>query len=213
MEKDTKYKAKSWKEITRYENETFENFDFTDTIFENTIFTNVTFKDCLFSKCKMNHIRLFGCNFYNCDFSDVDMRNFAIGSQGGGYTDCTFNKCDFRAQHFFSPRFVNCEFNQSKFKRTNLNDSSFESCKFIGKLEDVTFNGMYHEAKTGFEPLVNVDFSEAVFGDFVRFDNCDLSTCIPPKGSSFDELLYQIYRNNPSIRSTGNKDRIVFESD
>lgn len=38
---------------------------------------------------------------------------------------------------------------------------------FIGKLEDVTFNGMYHKKDL---------FSESIFSDYVGFEDCDLST-------------------------------------
>jgi hypothetical protein len=110
---------------------------------------------------------------------------------------------------FASPHFDGCVFDRCKLRRVNFNDASFSHCKFIGKLLDTTFNGMYHEKPTGFPPLDHVDFSEAEFGEFVSFENCDLSTCIPLAGKTFEELLYQIESDDPSVMSTGSADRIV----
>lgn len=132
-----------------------------------------------------------------------------IGAQGGLFSACQFKKCNFLGQHFHSPRFEDCVFDNCKLRRMSCNDASFLNCKFIGRLDDVTFNGIYHPTPSHYTPLEKVDFSEATFGEFVSFDACDLSTCIPPKDHTFDELLYQIYSNDPSVLTTGSSDRII----
>lgn len=186
-----------------------ECYNFTDTYFENASFEGVTFQRCLFYHCNTNHIGLWNCNFIECEFKDVDLRDMSIGAEGGTFDRCVFNKCDFRGQHFFSPDFIDCIFEKCKMKNINFNDASFLRCKFIGKLEDVTFNGMYHEIKKEIKPLDYVDFSESIFGDYVGFEDCDLSTCIPPVGKTFNELLYIADLNNLKHLSTGSKDRYV----
>lgn len=206
---NTKYINYSWAEYTLNENVLFEYYNFTGTIFENTSFEKVTFKNCLFYKCDTNHIGLWNCNFINCEFKDVDLRNVPIGADGGILKKCQFIRCDFRGQHFWFPVFEDCIFEKCKLKNINFNDASFLKCKFIGKLEDVTFNGMYHKIKKEIKPLDYVDFSESIFGDYVGFEDCDLSTCIPPVGKTFNELLYIADLNDLKHLSTGSKDRYV----
>lgn len=125
------------------------------------------------------------------------------------FGSCSFKKCDFRGQYFWYPHFNRCIFEKCKLKKIDFNDASFHDCKFIGKLEDVIFNGMYHKKETGFKPLNHVNFSEAVLGEYVGFENCDLSTCIPPIGKTFEELLYVVDLNSTGHLSTDSKDSYV----
>jgi fluoroquinolone resistance protein len=103
-------------------------------------------------------------------------------------------------------------FDRCKIKNVNFNDASFKRTQFIGKLEDTTFNGMYHKRSTGHVPVDEVDFSMATLGDFVTFEKCDLSNSVPPLGTTFAELLYQIYLDDPTTLTTGSADRIVMAS-
>ncbi len=203
------YKGFTWEKRVKFENETFQDCDFTETIFENASFKDVTFENCLFFKSNMNHIGLWGSRFFNCKFIHIDLRNMPMGADGGLFESCLFQKCDFRGQYFWYPHFNKCIFENCKLKKIDFNDSSFHYCKFIGKIEDVTFNGIYHKKETGIKPLDYVDFSEAVFGEYVGFENCDLSSCIPPQGSTFKEILYVVDLNEPNHLSTGSKDRYV----
>ena len=93
----------------------------------------------------------------------------------------------------------------------NFNDASFLRTKFIGKIEDTTFNGLYHKQSTGHPILDEVDFSQAIFGDFVTFEDCDLSNSSPPDGRRFEDLLYQIQSSAPKTLSTGSADRLVID--
>lgn len=203
---NTKYVRYSWIEYTKYQNMMFEEYDFFETNFENAAFENVTFKNCKFDKSKTDHIGLWGCDFLDCVFTKVDLRNAPIGAEGSLIENCRFIKCDFRGQHLWSPIFKNCIFDKCKLRNINFNAAIFKDCKFIGKLEDVTFNGIYDSSMN---PLCNVDFSESVFGEFVGFENCDLSTCVPPSGKTFEDILYIVDLNNLKHLSTGTKDRYV----
>jgi hypothetical protein len=100
-------------------------------------------------------------------------------------------------------------FKKCKLNHISFNASSLLNCKFIGSLNDVTFNGLYDTNKSECKSIEAVDFSEAKLGDFVTFIDCDLSSCVPPKGSSFSQLLYNIDSNDARVLSTGSKDRIV----
>lgn len=209
--KNINYKEKFWSTFTKFSKQNFDDFDFSNTVFENTAFESCIFQDCLFFKSNFNHIGLWGCDFINCQFISADMRNIPIGVDGGILKNCSFQKCNFQGQHFEYPFFDNCIFDKCKLKNINFNDSSFRNCKFIGKLEDVTFNGIYNNRKRERTVLENVDFSETVFGDFVSFEDCDLSSSIPPKTRNFEEMLYVVDLNNIKILSTGTKDRFVIQ--
>ena len=212
MEKDNQYKGTIWELKTKISQHTFENFDFSNTDFNSAIFENVIFKDCLFFKSNLCGSKLFyQSRFENCRFISVNLSNTTFGSNKGIYKNCLFEKCDFKGRDFNFTEFINCDFVKAKLKNINFNGSKFENCRFIGKIEDTNFNGIYDTNPNSTNCLKKVDFSETIFGEFVTFFNCDLDTCIPPIGSLFNELLYNLYLNDPSILSTGSKDRIVLE--
>lgn len=206
---DEKYKGRKWDKLTKFIDETWMNYDLTDTDFDNTFFKDTSFSNCNFIKSKLDQMGLFNASFMSCLFEKVSFKNVAVGAKGGLFEKTKFLRCDFAGKQFNYPHFKDCIFENCKLKTIDFNDSSFENCKFIGKLDDVSFNGIYHEIKTRHKILDQVDFSEAEFGEFVTFYDCDFSTCIPPCGKTFDELLYQIYSNDPTVLSTGSRDRIV----
>ncbi|MEO5684601.1 MAG: pentapeptide repeat-containing protein [Chitinophagaceae bacterium] len=211
MDKNKKHAGKTWEKKTRIEKQTLDNYDFTGTDLNHPIFANVNFKLCLFEKTLFQDARIYGCSFELCDFVSVDFRNTTLGAQGAIIKNCVFKKCDFSGMNFEYPHFINCVFDHCKLKKINFNDSSFDNCKFNGKIADVTFNGIYHRHKTPHKPIQKADFSEAIFGDFVGFEDCDLSTSVPPKGTSFEKILYVVDVNDPKHKSTGTKDRIVIK--
>jgi uncharacterized protein YjbI with pentapeptide repeats len=212
MERNNQYKDTVWELKTKVSQCTFEDFDFSNTNFNSTIFENVVFKNCLFFKSNLSGSKLFyQSNFEDCKFINVNLSNTTFGSNRGVYKGCLFEKCNFKGKEFDFTEFINCDFVNTKMKNINFNGSKFDNCRFIGKIEDITFNGIYNTNPNPSTCLKEVDFSQAVFGEFVTFFNCDLSICTPPVGTSFYELLYNLYSNDPSILSTGSKDRIVIE--
>lgn len=199
----------TWTAPARFTNETFVDVDFSDANFDGVLFVDCTFQGCVFHKGAPGDLALFGCNFTGCTFTSFDFRRISVGANGGIYRDCVFSRCNFAGRHFASPHFAGCTFDRCKLKNVNFNDASFEATRFLGRIEDTTFNGLYHTHATGFAPLDRVDFSDAILGEFVTFEACDLSTCIPPRGASFSELLYEIDAGDATILSTGNAERIV----
>jgi uncharacterized protein YjbI with pentapeptide repeats len=192
MELNNEYKETKWEMKKKIENKTFKAFDFSDTLFNYPIFKNVQFEDCLFNKSDMTDARIYGCSFINCHFMKINFSTATLGAHKGLFKNCRFDSCDFRNASFYEPEFKNCTFNKCKLNRIDFKASSFESCKFIGKMSDVIFRGtdksdLYPNPMPN--PMYNIDFSEAIFGEYVDFDDCDLSTCIPPKGTTFEELL------------------------
>ncbi|MGY3777452.1 pentapeptide repeat-containing protein [Isobaculum melis] len=193
MKQELKSAAKEkWEMKTKIMDALYEDTAFIFTDFNHPIFTKTVFKNCLFRNVNLKDARIYDCQFIDCTFKSVHFATVTIGAHNGLYQDCTFTSCRFRGAFFYNPEFIACLFNKCQWKSVDLSASYFDSCKFIGKLEDVTFRG-YHEsdltegAKPN--PMKKVDFSEAIFGEFVGFTGCDLSTAIPPVGYTFEELL------------------------
>ncbi|MDR6571174.1 pentapeptide repeat-containing protein [Chitinophaga ginsengisegetis] len=204
------YKKQTWALKTKLSDQVLRDLDFTDTNMNSPIFEGVTFELCLFERTNVDNARLFyDCNFDRCIFKSVKLKNSAFGNNKGSYSNCRFEKCDFTGLHFNTTRFINCDFIRCKLKNINFNATSFLQCRFTGKLENVTFNGIYDTNKGQHPTLEDVDFSAASFGEFVSFFDCDLSACTPPLGKTFGELLYIFDLNTPAYLGTGSKNRIV----
>jgi fluoroquinolone resistance protein len=190
----------------------FTDIDYSMKDFNDSTFSDGLFRNCLFYKTILEHSRIQGkVDFENCTFRNINFINTNFGSNNGHYLNCDFDRCNFKGRLFNFTRFVNCTFKICKLVNIDFSGSSFQNCKFIGKLENVSFNGIYDTNKSPFPTFESVDFSEAIFGEFVTFYDCDVSTCIPPKNELFDDLLYHLYENNTRILSTGSKDRIVIK--
>ena len=209
MELNSEYKGVKWERKTKIENKIFKGFDFSDTMFHYPIFKNVEFENCLFNKSDIEDARLYGCSFTSCSFLKIDFCTATMGAYKGLFKDCYFENCDFRNASFYEPEFDNCIFNKCKLTRIDFKASVFRSCKFIGKMSDITFRGNYkHDTIMSDAPqnlMHEIDFSEAIFGEYVGFEDCDLSTCIPPKGTTFEELLIKS-KYYPNIWGTEGKD-------
>jgi uncharacterized protein YjbI with pentapeptide repeats len=187
------HREAKWESKTRIKSQEYDGFDFFKTDFNSPIFEGVIFRNCRFDRSNLDDARTNKCLFINCSFYRVDLSNVSIGCYGGLYENCEFIKCDFRNGCFYQPEFINCIFDNCKWKGAELKASSFENCKFIGKLQDMVFCGMYQgitiDENAKPNTMKGVDFSEAVFVEYVEFDNCDLSQAIPPKGTTFSTLL------------------------
>lgn len=209
MEYNTEYKDRKWEMKTKIENITFNSFDFSGTLFNYPIFENVQFEDCLFNRSDITDARIYGSSFINCRFIKIDFRTATIGAHKGLFRSCRLENCDFRNASFYEPEFINCEFYDCKLRNVDFKASSFESCRFVGKLSNVIFRGndksdLYSNPTPN--SMYNIDFSEAILGEYVDFDDCDLSTCIPPKRKTFEELLSKS-EYYPNRLSTGHKNR------
>lgn len=205
-----KYKAK-WLPKTEVKDALFENETFSGIDFNMPIFQGTTFKNCLFEKSNLTGPRIYSCEFEGCKFVGMNLSGFMFGANNDKFTDCVFDRCNLKGGSFFAPEFVRTSFLDCKLSGADLNGSYFEDCRVTGKISDLTFRSKYRSdlAKPKKKNLyVSIDFSEAVFGDFVTFVDCDLSRSIPPKGRTFDELLHLLA---PEIfgkdqLSTGDKD-------
>lgn len=126
------------------------------------------------------------------------------GGHSGEYADCRFERCTLRNKAMWDTRYIGCVFAQCTWSNVSFNRSSFTRCSFVGPLRDVTFNGVF-ESRLPEELELEIDFSEATWGDYVGFHGCtytELSRCIAPRGRSFEELLRCELREGVPILST-----------
>ena len=195
---------------TRFSNQNFVDYDFTKTNFNSSIFENTNFENCLFESSVLKGSRIFyNSNFESCIFKNITLSHTTFGSHKGTYKKCVFENCEYKGKDFNFTQFIDCKFIKTKFTTVNFNGSQFRNCIFEGKFKDVTFNGIY-DCNPDFKACLHqCDFFNATFGDFVSFENCDLSTCTAPKDTAFKEILYQLDASNPKLLSTGSPDRIV----
>lgn len=182
----------TWEMKTNVENHVYEDVDFSNIDFNSPIFTNVSFKNCTFANCDLDNARTYTCKFYTCKFDRIDLRGVSVGAHHGLFEDCIFLRCDFRRLKCSQTDFIGCIFEKCKLKGWEPDASYFENCKIIGKLSEVTFYNYYSNdfIKPEKDSLFHsIDFSDAEFGEYVAFENCDLSRSLPPKGKTFEELL------------------------
>jgi len=206
----TDYINKTLELKTKFSNQNFVDYDFTKTNFNMSIFENTNFENCLFESSVLKGSRIFyESNFENCVFKNINLSQTTFGSHKGVYKNCIFENCEYKSKDFNFTQFIDCKFIKAKFTTVNFNGSKFRDCIFEGKFKDVTFNGIYDSNPDSKACLYKCDFSNSNFGDFVSFENCDLSTCTPPKGRTFTEILYLVDASNPALLSTGTPDRIV----
>lgn len=188
------------------------DYDFTKTNFNSAIFENINFENCLFEFSVLEGSKIFyESNFENCVFKNIDLSETTFGCHKGIYKNCIFEKCEYKYSEFNFTKFIDCIFIKAKFTTVDFNGGQFRDCIFDGKFRNVTFNGIYDSNPNSKTCLVNCDFSGSKFGNFVSFENCDLSTCTAPKGTTFNELLYQVDASNPKLLSTGSPDRLVIK--
>jgi fluoroquinolone resistance protein len=107
-------------------------------------------------------------SFYNVHFIMSDFSNAGLGYRSSKYRGCIFDKDKFSKTIFIKAEFDNCLFSKCKLKNIDFNVSSFNSCKFVGKIDDVWFRGKYAFPTdlNKFGPfrkneMDNVDMSEA----------------------------------------------------
>ena len=179
---EQEFRGHRWAAPTTFEHQSFVECDFSEADFDGVIFIRCTFKGCIFKKGNPGSLGIFGCDFDDCLFESFDFRRIAVGADGGDFTSCRFVRCNFAGRQFEYPHFDACTFDRCKLKNVNFNDASFLRTKFIGKI-----------------------------GDFVTFEDCDLSNSSPPDGRRFEDLLYQIQTSAPKTLSTGSADRLVID--
>lgn len=200
------------KKMKLIEDMSFENLELINADLQEARIMNSSFSGCLFKELNIEGVKFYPSSlFTDCTFVKLDFTRSTMISHEGKFIKCKFKNCKIKNLDFDFTRFENCVFENCVLEKINFNASSFSDCKISSKLKDVTFNGIYNTNQSNFETLVNVDFSDSDFGDYVTFNNCDLSTVTPPENTLFDKILYPVNSKDKTILSTGDVNKTVID--
>ncbi len=187
------------------------NADFSYSNFDRSWLKRSKFTDVLFEKTSFVETRDVGNVFENVSFIKCKFNYAGLGYDGARYKSCIFEGSSFARTLFSNAVFLACVFRNSKLNGSDFYGSSFDDCKFIGKLEDVWFRGRYSDSYLFKGPfgyarknrMKNVSFEGAILEDVSFTNNCDLSSIILPKTGNYqlfdkgkNRLEYLIHRIN-----------------
>lgn len=175
----------------------FDNVDFSGADLERGWFTKCIFTNCLFEKTKIESVNFEAMQWRDCQFINVSFRDSSIGMRvgkdSGSIDKCVFKKTNLSHTSFNFPLITDTVFDHCRIYETDFDSSRFTNCIFKGKLSLCFFRGYSWHWSPGWfrpfsidykkfpNPMMNVDFSEAVFDDVNFSHGIDLSHCRFPQ--------------------------------
>ncbi|HEY2791294.1 MAG TPA: pentapeptide repeat-containing protein [Micromonosporaceae bacterium] len=127
-----------------------------------------TLEDCRFDGADLQDLRVRRSVMRRCTLSAADLRGASLGEWSDGlgntYEDVSFVDARMLRMSTAAAYFVRCDFSGADLRQVNFWQSSIIDCKFGGLVKDAVFDGrMLGEQKPDPNPMLNVDFTEAVF--------------------------------------------------
>lgn len=179
----------------------WESVDLSYADLRGTWWTKCNVKDSLFSRTDFRQVHIEASNFSDCIFSRCDFRdaylNMSCRSESGSFENVVFHRSNLCRVIFGFPILRNCSFENCKLSTTMFSASRFYNTKFVGPIESAFFNGkldppfgwfeklIYARKKYSiFNPMENVDFSQAELKDVSFLNGIDLRKCEFPKGDN-----------------------------
>lgn len=164
-------------DIVRYEHVTISGTTIKNSNVGSPIFWNCNLNQLVFDTCDLNNARFFADTMIDhCTFIRSDLRSVGIAKGEAVFTNCEFSSCDMRGMTLENATFIDCAFVKCRFNDRILQAANIVNCSFTGKLIDITFEG------NGKQKLI-ANFENCIL-EGVRFVNCDLTQCIPPKSKN-----------------------------
>lgn len=164
-------------DIVRYEQVMISGATIKNSNVGSPIFWNCNLNQLVFDSCDLTNARFFaGSTIDHCTFIRSDLRSIGIAKGEAVFTNCEFSSCDMRGMTLENATFIDCTFVKCRFNDRILQAANIVNCSFSGKLVDITFEG------NGKQKLI-ANFENCIL-DGVRFVNCDLTQCIPPKSQN-----------------------------
>ncbi len=161
-------------DIVRYEHVTISRTTIKNSNVGSPIFWSCNLNQLVFDTCDLNNARFFAdTTIDHCTFIRSDLRSVGIAKGEAVFTNCEFSSCDMRGMTLENATFIDCTFVKCRFNDQILQAANIVNCSFSGKLVDITFEG------NGKQKLI-ANFENCIL-EGVRFVNCDLTQCIPPK--------------------------------
>lgn len=177
-------------------NTVFEGVDFTSSDFHNSTWKECTFKDVIFDNVQARYNKFWACEFKDCRFQKSDLSysllNGALDSKSGAFINVTFITSNLLHTVYGFPIVSGCVFDGCKLDKVDFNGCRFETCKFIGKLNEVIFRGVPLVNKALFPSLlvernrmINVDFRQSTLKSVMFIDEIELDQCFFPEGPNY----------------------------
>lgn len=164
-------------DIVRYEHVKISGTTIKNSNIGSPIFWNCNLQHLKFDTCDLTNARFFADSTIDqCTFIRSDLRSVGIAKGEAVFTNCEFSSCDMRGMTLENATFIDCTFVKCRFNDLILQAANIVNCSFTGKLVDITFEG------NGKQKLI-ANFENCIL-EGVRFVNCDLTQCIPPKSQN-----------------------------
>ncbi|WP_342086186.1 pentapeptide repeat-containing protein [Dyadobacter sp. OTU695] len=180
----------------------WESVDLSYADLRGTWWTKCNVKGSLFSRTDFREVHIEASNFSECIFSRCDFRdaymNTSRWSESGSFENVVFHRSNLCRVIFGFPILRDCSFENCKLSTTHFSASQFCNTKFIGSIESVFFQGkldppfswfeklIYAKKKYSiFNPMENVDFSQAELRGVSFLNGIDLRQCKFPKGDNY----------------------------
>jgi hypothetical protein len=186
--------------VCKIKGKCFENIDLSASSFEGVWLQDCLLKSAKFDYANLGELKDHGNRFECCSFVKALFVGAGLGYQKTLYKECLFEATNFKKSTFIAARFQSCRFDKAKLKGIDFYASSFDSCAFLGRLENVWFRGGYPTSRDSeffgeSEPnlMRHVSFAEAELIGLNFTGGCDLSCIDMPKTS--DYRLYGNWRN------------------
>jgi uncharacterized protein YjbI with pentapeptide repeats len=180
----------------------WESVDLSYADLRGTWWIKCDVKDSLFGRTDFREVHIEASNFSNCTFSRCDFRdaylNTSRWSKSGSFENVVFHRSNLSRVIFGFPIFRKCSFENCKLSTTQFDASQFYHTRFVGPIESIFFKGkldppfgwfeklIYSKKKYSiFNPMENVDFSQAELRGVSFLNGIDLRKCKFPKGDNY----------------------------
>lgn len=180
----------------------WESVDLSYADLRGTIWSRCNVKGSLFNKTDFREVDVVASKFSNCTFSHCDFRdaylNTSRWSESGSFENVVFHRSNLSRVIFGFPILRDCSFENCKLSTTQFSASQLYNTKFVGPIESVFFKGkldppfgwfeklIYAKKKYSiFNPMENVDFTQAELRGVSFLNGIDLRKCKFPKGDNY----------------------------
>lgn len=173
------------------------DFSYSDICYSS--FKKMTFENCIFENTKAIELRITASHFNNCIFKKTNLFysyiNKNIFNDSGSFNNCDFIESNLSKCIFYFPVINNCRFIDCDLDETNFNGSRFSNTKFSGLLDSIWFRGYARNVmcnsiysmfkKKNKNPMLNVNFEDAILKGISFAGGIDLRNCIFPENDNY----------------------------
>lgn len=205
--------------IRAVEGVTWRGIDFSGSDLRELRFRKCRLEDCIFDRCDCHDWRMWETTVERCRFCETDLRHAALGGlvekRRNTFREVEFERTDLRGSAYLAAEFIGCRFVNSKLKGVNFRQSSFEDCRFEGRLAEVCFSRDWlGREDVPFNDMRRIDMTRAELR-FVEFRNLGLEGVDLPRDddhvviggcpASLDELLdvFRFRSDTPGLAILG----------